>query len=154
MDFKRILRGPLVYIVLGVLALWIGFSLLTGSGSRQITTEEGLALLSDNGVKTVKIYDSEQRVDLTLKSAYTDANNQNLGTTVQFNYVAARGADVVKAVDASSAKYDDVPPSTNWVLCWSACSPGSSCRACRAAATASCSSASRRPSSSPRRARR
>jgi cell division protease FtsH len=116
MDFKRILRGPLVYIVLGVLALWIGFSLLTGSGSRQITTEEGLALLSDNGVKTVKIYDSEQRVDLTLKSAYTDANNQNLGTTVQFNYVAARGADVVKAVDASSAKYDDVPPSTNWVL--------------------------------------
>jgi cell division protease FtsH len=116
MDFKRILRGPLVYIVLGVLALWIGFSLLTGSGSRQITTEEGLALLSDNGVKTVKIYDSEQRVDLTLKSAYTDANNQNLGTVVQFNYVAARGADVVKAVDDSSAKYDDVPPSTNWLL--------------------------------------
>ncbi len=116
MDIKRILRGPLVYIVLGVLALWIGFSLLTGSGARQITTEEGLGLLSDNGVKTVKIYDSEQRVDLTLKSAYTDATGQNLGTTVQFNYVAARGADVVKAVDASSAKYDDVPPSTNWVL--------------------------------------
>jgi len=116
MDFKRILRGPLVYIVLGVLALWIGFSLLTGSGSRQITTEEGLGLLSDNGVKTVKIYDSEQRVDLTLKSAYTDATGQNLGTVVQFNYVAARGADVVKAVDSSSAKYDDVPPSTNWVL--------------------------------------
>ncbi|CAN5457085.1 ATP-dependent zinc metalloprotease FtsH [soil metagenome] len=116
MDFKRILRGPLVYIVLGVLALWIGFSLLTGSGSRQITTEEGLGLLSDNGVKTVKIYDSEQRVDLTLKSAYTDPTGQNLGSVVQFNYVAARGADVVKAVDASTAKYDDVPPSTNWVL--------------------------------------
>jgi cell division protease FtsH len=116
MDFKRILRGPLVYIVLGVLALWIGFSLLTGSGSRQITTEQGLGLLSDNGVKTVKIYDSEQRVDLTLKSAYTDPSGQNLGTVVQFNYVTARGADVVKAVDASSATYDDVPPSTNWVL--------------------------------------
>jgi cell division protease FtsH len=163
MDFKRILRGPLVYIVLGVLALWIGFSLLTGSGARQITTEEGLGLLSDNGVKTVKIYDSEQRVDLTLKSAYIDATGQNLGTTVQFNYVAARGADVVKAVDASSAKYDDVPPSTNWVLSllsvlgpirWSVCSPGSCYRACRAAATALCSSASRRRSSSRRRARR
>ncbi|MDP9026268.1 MAG: ATP-dependent zinc metalloprotease FtsH [Actinomycetota bacterium] len=116
MDFKRILRGPLVYIVLGVLALWIGFSLLTGSGSRQITTEEGLGLLSDNGVKTVKIYDSEQRVDLTLTKSYTDSTGQNLGTVVQFNYVAARGADVVKAVDASTAKYDDVPPSNNWVL--------------------------------------
>ncbi|MBW4032898.1 MAG: ATP-dependent metallopeptidase FtsH/Yme1/Tma family protein [Acidobacteria bacterium] len=116
MDFKRILRGPLVYIVLGVLALFIGFSLLTGSGSRQITTEEGLHLLSANAVKTVKIYDSEQRVDLTLNSSYTDPSGQNLGTAVQFNYVAARGADVVAAVDASTAKYDDVPPSTNWLL--------------------------------------
>ncbi len=116
MDFKRILRGPLVYIVVGVLTLFIGFSLLTGSGSRQITTEEGLHLLSANAVKTVKIYDSEQRVDLTLNSSYTDPSGQNLGTAVQFNYVAARGADVVAAVDASTAKYDDVPPSTNWLL--------------------------------------
>jgi cell division protease FtsH len=115
MDFKRILRGPLVWIVVGVLALWIGFSLITGSGSRQVTTEEGLSLLNGSTVKTVKIYDSEQRVDLTLSKPYV-VDSQDLGTSVQFNYVAARGTDVVAAVDASNAKYDDVPPSNNWFL--------------------------------------
>ncbi len=116
MDFKRILRGPLIYILLGVAALLIGFNLLSGTGSRQITTEEGLQLLDGSTVKTAKILDSDQRVDLTLSKAYTDPSGANLGTTVQFNYVAARGADVVAAVDASKAKYDDVPPSNNWFL--------------------------------------
>ncbi len=116
MDFKRILRGPLIYILLGVAALLIGFNLLSGTGSRQITTEEGLQLLDGSTVKTAKILDSDQRVDLTLSKAYTDPSGSNLGTTVQFNYVAARGADVVAAVDASKAKYDDVPPSNNWFL--------------------------------------
>jgi cell division protease FtsH len=116
MDFKRILRGPLVYVLLGVAALLIGFNLLSGTGSRQITTEEGLQLLDGSTVKTAKIIDSDQRVDLTLSKAYTDSTGTNLGTTVQFNYVAARGTDVVQAVDSSSAKYDDVPPSNNWFL--------------------------------------
>jgi cell division protease FtsH len=116
MDFKRILRGPLIYILLGVAALLIGFNLLSGTGSRQVTTEQGLALLDGSTVKTAKIIDSDQRVDLTLSKSYTDPSGQNLGTTVQFNYVAARSIDVVKAVDSSSAKYDDVPPSNNWFL--------------------------------------
>jgi cell division protease FtsH len=116
MDFKRILRGPLIYILLGVAALLIGFNLLSGTGSRQVTTEQGLALLDGSTVKTAKIIDSDQRVDLTLSKSYTDPTGQNLGTTVQFNYVAARSIDVVKAVDSSSAKYDDVPPSNNWFL--------------------------------------
>ena len=116
MDFKRILRGPLIYILLGVAALLIGFNLLSGTGSRQITTEEGLQLLDGSTVKTAKILDSDQRVDLTLSKPYTDSTGTDLGTTVQFNYVAARGTDVVDAVDASKAKYDDVPPSNNWFL--------------------------------------
>jgi len=116
MDFKRILRGPLIYILLGLAALLVGFNLLSGTGSRPVTTEQGLALLDGSTVKTAKIIDSDQRVDLTLSKAYIDSSGQNLGTTVQFNYVAARSADIVKAVDASPAKYDDVPPSNNWFL--------------------------------------
>jgi cell division protease FtsH len=116
MDFKRILRGPFVYIALGVIALIVGFQLLSGTGSRQVTTEQGLALLDGSTVKTAKIIDSDQRVDLTLSKAYVDPTGANLGTTVQFNYVAARGTDVVAAVDSSKAKYDDVPPSNNWFL--------------------------------------
>ena len=36
MDFKRIFRGPLVYIVLGAVILIVGFNLLTASGFRAI----------------------------------------------------------------------------------------------------------------------
>jgi cell division protease FtsH len=116
MDFKRIFRGPWVFILLGVAAVVVAMSLLTASGSRPISTEQGLALLDGSTVKTARIIDSDQRVDLTLSKPYTDPNGQNLGTVVQFNYVAARSADVVKAVDASPAKYDDVPPQNNWFL--------------------------------------
>jgi len=116
MDVKRIFRGPWVFILLGVAAVVVAMSLLTASGSRPISTEQGLALLDGSTVKTAKIIDSDQRVDLTLSKAYIDSNGQNLGTAVQFNYVAARSIDVVKAVDASPAKYDDVPPQNNWFL--------------------------------------
>ena len=116
MDFKRILRGPWIFVLLGLAAVVVAVNLLSVSGSRQISTEQGLALLDGSTVKTAKIIDSDQRVDLTLSKAYTDPTGQNLGTTVQFNYVLARGADVVKAVDSSDAKYDDVPPSNNWFL--------------------------------------
>ena len=42
MDFKRIFRGPLLYIVIAVIVVWVGSSLLTGSGFQQVTTQEGL----------------------------------------------------------------------------------------------------------------
>ncbi|GAA2077150.1 ATP-dependent zinc metalloprotease FtsH [Pseudolysinimonas kribbensis] len=110
MDFKRILRGPIIWIALAGLAIVIAYSLITASGFKQITTQQGLDLLNDQGtVKTVKVVDGDQRVDMTLKSSYKD-----FGTQVQFYYVAPRGLDVVSAVDKSGAKYDDQAPSTNW----------------------------------------
>ena len=33
-DAKRIFKGPFLYIVAGAIALWIGFGLLSGGGSR------------------------------------------------------------------------------------------------------------------------
>jgi cell division protease FtsH len=110
MDFKRILRGPIIWIALAGLAIVIAYSLITASGFKQITTQQGLDLLNDQGtVKTVKVVDGDQRVDMTLKSSYKD-----YGTQVQFYYVAPRGPDVVSAVDKSGAKYDDQAPTTNW----------------------------------------
>jgi len=94
MDFKRFLRGPLIYVLLAVIVVSVGFSLLSGSGFKEITTRDGLALLQSDKVSSAKIVDSEQRVDLTL------------GT---------RGADIVKAVDSSGAKYDDQVDKGNWL---------------------------------------
>ena len=82
MDFKRIFRGPILYIVIAVIVVWVGSSLLTGSGFRQVTTQQGLDLLKGDNVSTVKIVDGENRVDITLKSADPD-----LGKQVQFYYV-------------------------------------------------------------------
>jgi cell division protease FtsH len=109
MDFKRFLRGPLIWIVLAVIVVSVGFSLLSGSGFKQIDTKQGLALLADDKVASAKIVDAEQRVDLVLTTAGTD------GKQVQFYYAAARGADIVKAVDASGAKYDDQVDKGNWL---------------------------------------
>jgi cell division protease FtsH len=109
MDFKRFLRGPLIWIVLAVIVVSVGFSLLSGSGFKQIDTQQGLALLASDKVASAKIVDTEQRVDLVLNTAGTD------GKQVQFYYAAARGADIVKAVDTSGAKYDDQVDKGNWL---------------------------------------
>ncbi|MCU1509698.1 MAG: ATP-dependent metallopeptidase FtsH/Yme1/Tma family protein [Glaciihabitans sp.] len=114
MDFKRILRGPLVWVVLAVIVVWVGTSLLTGTGFREVTTQDGLNLLKGSTVSNAKIVDGEQRVDLKLDKAYI-AGGTNYGTSVQFYYAAPRGTAVVAAISDSTAKFDDAPPANNFL---------------------------------------
>jgi len=109
MDFKRIFRGPVFYIVIALAIVAIGTSLLTASGFKEVTTQEGLDLLKGTTVESVKIVDGEQRVDLTLSKA--DGDN---GKQVQFFYVTPRGADVIAAVTAADVKFDDEVPQANF----------------------------------------
>jgi cell division protease FtsH len=113
MNMKKILRGPIIYILLAIVAVWIGSSLITASGFRQVSTQQGLELLDDDKVAAVKIVDGENRVDLTLKEA-----DDELGQQVQFYYVTPRGADIVAAVDAANPAdgYNDEVPQPNWFL--------------------------------------
>ncbi len=113
MNFKKIVRGPVVWILLAIVAVWVGSSLLTMSGFREISTQHGLELLTQNKVTQAKIVDGEQRVDLTLSQP--DGDN---GSKVQFRYVSPRGNDVVKAVTAAnpSSGYDDEVPQPSWFL--------------------------------------
>ncbi|HEU4758331.1 MAG TPA: ATP-dependent zinc metalloprotease FtsH [Agromyces sp.] len=113
MNVKKILRGPILYILLAIVAVWIGSSLITQSGYREVSTQKGLELLDDGKVAAVKIVDVENRVDLTLTEAEDD-----LGTQVQFYYVTPRGVDVVDAVDAANPAdgFDDEVPQPNWFL--------------------------------------
>ena len=109
---KALLRGPLPYIVLGAIVVVIGVTLLTSGGFREVSTQEGLQLLRDNQVKSATIIDIEQRVDLELRTPYA-----NLGTQVQFSYVAPRGADIVEAVSLSAVEeFTDEVPRTNWFV--------------------------------------
>jgi cell division protease FtsH len=110
MDFKRIFRGPIVYIVVAIIAVIVGSSLLTGSGFKEVSVKDGLALLEGNTVESAKIVDGEQRVDLTLTKADGDK-----GKLVQFYYVAPRGPEVVEAITSADLKdYTDEVPQTNF----------------------------------------
>ncbi|HMM83435.1 MAG TPA: ATP-dependent metallopeptidase FtsH/Yme1/Tma family protein, partial [Terrimesophilobacter sp.] len=110
MDFKRFLRGPFLYIVLAVIVVSVGFSLLTSSGFRSITTQQGLELLSNGKVDSATIVDTEQRVDLVLKKAGSE------GKQVQFYYAQPRGSEVVAAVtNAGLSKFDDQVDKGNWL---------------------------------------
>ena len=114
MDLKRIFRGPLVYIVIAIVVVWVGSSLLTGTGFRSVSTEKGLEYLKDGQVKTAKIVDTDNRVDLVLKQADGATGNQ-----VQFNFVTARGEQIVDAVTAagtSGTEWTDEVPQPNWLL--------------------------------------
>ncbi|MFT2818216.1 ATP-dependent zinc metalloprotease FtsH [Leifsonia sp. A12D58] len=113
MNVKKLLRGPLLYIVLAIIAVWVGSSLLTMSGFKEISTQQGLEFLKDGKVAEATIVDGEQRVDLTLTKA-----DEKLGNQVQFYYVAPRGTEVVEAVTAANPKdgFTDQVPQSNWFL--------------------------------------
>jgi len=108
MNFKRIVRGPFLYIIVGALVLWGGFALLGGLGGfKQISTQEGLEFLENETLTSVKIVDVEQRVDLVLAEP-----DDEHGSQVQFYYVAPRGDAIVAAVDAANVEEeftDEVP---------------------------------------------
>ncbi|KJL36560.1 MAG: cell division protein FtsH [Microbacterium sp.] len=112
MDFKKITRNPIIYVLLIGLLLIIGFSLISSlGGAKQISTQEGLNLLKGGTVSKVVNTDGDQRVDLTLSTPYNGSSD------VQFYYVNARATDVVNAIDAAnpSGGYNDVVPRTTWV---------------------------------------
>ena len=110
---QRIFRGPLIWIIVVAALVIVGVQLLTATNFREITTQEGLALLNGDTVSTVKVVDGEQRVDLTLSDAYKSGDT-DFGKSVQFYYISQRGDDVIAAITASDAKFDDEVPQSNW----------------------------------------
>jgi cell division protease FtsH len=113
MNVKKLLRGPILYIVLAVIAVWVGSSLITMSGFKEVSTQQGLEFLKDGKVAEATIVDIEQRVDLTLTAA-----DKKFGEQVQFYYVAPRGAEIIEAVTDASPKqgFTDQVPQPNWFL--------------------------------------
>ncbi|MGN7191955.1 ATP-dependent zinc metalloprotease FtsH [Curtobacterium sp. MCBA15_004] len=109
MNFKRIFRGPYLYVLIALAGIFIGWSVISQSGTQQIDTQKGLEQLADGKVSSVVVNSTEQRVDLTLK----DGNAKE-----QFYYSTPRGEEVVQAVnDANLPKgYNDTVQQGNWFL--------------------------------------
>jgi len=113
---RKLLRGPLLYLILAPLIVLLGWSLLSGGSNREITTERGLELLAAGEVSKAEIIDGDQRVNLTL----TEVDEEAGSNEVYFFYVSQRGEMVVTAVDEAAPEEgftDKVPqPNPIWSL--------------------------------------
>ncbi len=82
---------------------------------RTIDTSDGLALLKGGTVEQAQVVDVQQRVDLTLATAFTK-DGVDYGTRVQFYYVAPQGPAVVDAIAKADPPqgYNSINPQTAW----------------------------------------
>ncbi|KQY23123.1 cell division protein FtsH [Cellulomonas sp. Root485] len=115
MNVKRLARGPILWVVIAVILLYIGASTLAAPKISKIDTSDGMTLIEDGKVDQAKITEGVQRVDLTLAEDFVKGDD-NLGKLVQFNYVVPQGEAVVSAIaDADLDEgYTSVVPQTAW----------------------------------------
>ena len=91
------LGGPFIWILLALLVLIPVLSTLTSGGGSRVDTNVGLELLQDDKATEAKIYDGEQKVELTLADDYS-ADGRDYGRNVEFFYVEPRGEQIVQAM--------------------------------------------------------
>ncbi len=117
MNFRRLLRGPIIWVVLIVLGVLLVLQIgQLGKSYQRIDTSAALQLIADGKVDTVKLVDGDQRIDLELKGgqSYTGDGVRD-ATRVQAFYVDPLGPTVATAVveakrDGTIETYDnDVP---------------------------------------------
>jgi len=117
MDFKRILRTPIVWVVLifGIGLLWL--TVADAGSFTRIDTSAAEKLINDRSVESAKFV-GDDRIDLTLKKgkSYSDGDKVKGATKVQAYYVAQRGESLVLAIKTHQPPkgYTDDPPQQNW----------------------------------------
>jgi cell division protease FtsH len=111
MDRKRLLRSPLVWIVVA-LVVYLAYSYLSDDtrGYTQQTTSVAMAQLSDGNVASALIDDKEQRLRLTLKTPVDGADK------IYAQYPADSANDIFDAVKAAKVTSYDVTVTTESAL--------------------------------------
>ena len=113
MNIKKLLSGPFVWILAAVIVLLIGSSMISGSNVKTVDTSVGMQMLQQGKALSVKVLESDQRVDITLAVA-----DPKYGKNVQFFYVGDRGKQVVDAIASANIGkgYNDEVPNTPWYI--------------------------------------
>ncbi|MBZ2197214.1 ATP-dependent zinc metalloprotease FtsH [Occultella gossypii] len=118
MNVKKLLRGPLIWVLIPLIVIFVSFQLMSGGGTRQIDTSAGLELLAGDTVEQAQITDGSQRVNLTLTEDYLVGGDedQNMGRDVEFYYAAPQGETVAEAITAAEPEggFNSVVPQTPW----------------------------------------
>ncbi|MDM7855355.1 ATP-dependent zinc metalloprotease FtsH [Cellulomonas alba] len=116
MNLKRLVRGPILWIVLAVVLLWIAAATLGAPSAKKVDTSVGLSLLKQDGaVQQAKMTDGQQRVDLTLTEDLKQGDT-DYGKSVYFIYTEPLGDTVADAIVASDPPkgFTSVVPQTSW----------------------------------------
>ena len=122
MNFRRLLRGPAVWVLLiviiGLFALQIG---QIGKGYQRVDTSVALQLINEGKVEKATLVNGDQRLDLDLKSGqkYTGGDVRD-ASRVQAFYVNPMGATVVDAVVAARSEgridtFNNTVPRQGWI---------------------------------------
>ncbi|WP_022918421.1 ATP-dependent zinc metalloprotease FtsH [Ruania albidiflava] len=116
MNLKKLLRGPLIWILIPIIVIIVSFQLMSGGGVREIDTSAGLELLRGDTVEQAEITDGYQRVNLTLTEDYVAEDGTNYGQQVEFYYVAPQASTVADAIAENdpSGGFNSVVPQTPW----------------------------------------
>ena len=111
MNRRLLLRRLLPWLLIGSVLVW-AISSLGAPAVAKIDTSKGFQLLAAGKVEQVKVIDGDQRVEMTLTTADPD-----LGTHVQFFYLAPQGEALLAAVEAANPKLGynvEVPQGSLW----------------------------------------
>ena len=113
MNARKLLRGPIFWIVLAVMLVLLGSSLVSGMGSpSQVDTGKAIADIQSGQVDTATIVDRDQTLDLTLKD----------GSKVRTQYVTGQGIVLQQQLQTKAdagqlpGGYNVVVPSDNVLL--------------------------------------
>jgi cell division protease FtsH len=111
MDVKRILRGPLVWVVAAVVVVLIGAQVLQPAKYTRVDTSVALQLIADKQVKSARLVNGDQRMELTLTKPYKGHD------AVSAYWVEARGLQVVDALTANKPAegFTDEVPQPSWI---------------------------------------
>ena len=117
MNLKKIISGPLFWILLVVVGLLVVVPLLFGTSAsgQQVDTNVGMELIEDGQVTEARIDDGDSRVDLTLAEPHEEGG-QEVGDAVNFHFSQARAETVAETIaDANLDGYTDEPEQSNWL---------------------------------------
>ena len=124
MNIKKLLSGPVIWILVALVVVTLAISALNQPKVSRIETSQGIELLNGSTVEHALMVDGEQRVELELSEAYSvtegegeDAEEVDKGTTVEFFYTLPQGdrvEDAIVEADPADGFDSEVPQPSFW----------------------------------------
>ncbi|GGM19417.1 ATP-dependent zinc metalloprotease FtsH [Promicromonospora citrea] len=124
MNIKKLLSGPIIWILVALVVVTLAISALNQPNVSRIETSQGIELLEGDTVEHALMVEGEQRVELELSTAFKaeegegdQAEEVDHGTTVEFFYTQPQGdrvEDAIVTADPADGFDSEVPQPSFW----------------------------------------